>query len=113
MTRRIVAMVGCAALAPVACANGAMGYGFERYQFLPWAVYCVVMVALEAWLIGRWLGLRWWDAAIASVVANTFTAFVIPSILIAPVLHGPVGGSVLDPRPFPGEVLAITVLTLF
>ena len=44
-------------LAPAALANGAMYHGFERFHFWPWVADCAVMVALEAWLLGRALGL--------------------------------------------------------
>lgn len=83
----------------MASANGSMGLALEMFEYRTWIVYVLVMLALEAWLIGRPLGLSWAKSAGIAVLANAVTAFACPCCL-TPALHGALVGSSLLPNPF-------------
>ncbi|MBI1756256.1 MAG: hypothetical protein HYR64_04015 [Fimbriimonas ginsengisoli] len=90
---------------PAAFPNYIMGPALEMFDSRRWVAYVLVTVAFEAWMLGRWLGWRWWASLLASLLANAFTAFA-PQWLM-PSLATWSLGSRLNPHPFP------TVLILF
>ncbi|MEQ1932443.1 MAG: hypothetical protein ABL962_01000 [Fimbriimonadaceae bacterium] len=98
-------------LAPSASANGAMGLGLEMFDLTYWFAYVGVTVILEAWLIGRYLGVGAAKSLVFSLLANTITGVFCGGLgCIAPFLHQAIIGSTANPRPFPN---AVALLTLF
>ena len=111
MRFKVGAMVAVLGIAASAQANGAMGLGLEMWDLRYWLAYVVAMVALEAWLIGRWLKISWIKSAVISIVANAVTGGLgAASGFFAPFLHISIIGSSANPSPFPN---AIALLTLF
>ena len=72
--RRLLATLGMGVACIAACrANGAMGLALELWDPTNWVFYVGATVALEAWLIGRWLKFGWAKSVGVSVLANAFT----------------------------------------
>ncbi|MCE9558341.1 MAG: hypothetical protein K8R88_05270 [Armatimonadetes bacterium] len=86
-------------LPTVSLANGAMGLGLERWDLRFWWAYVVLMVAAEAWLIGRWVGFSWEQSLLRSVLANLLTGGTCGVGMIAPFLHYTFAGTPQDPNP--------------
>ncbi|MCH7904617.1 MAG: hypothetical protein IH944_08645 [Armatimonadetes bacterium] len=107
----VAALILC--LATVAQANGAMGLGLEMWDLRYWFAYVVVMVGLEAWLIGRWIELSWTKSVLLSIGANAITGVACGAGgLFAPFLHMSFVGSRMDPNPFVNAVVLLTVFAL-
>jgi hypothetical protein len=71
----------------LALANGAMGYALEVFDFRVWTVYVVATIALEAGIIGRFLGHSWPKSLGLSLLFNALTALCCASGGWAPFLH--------------------------
>ncbi len=98
-------------IAPSASANGAMGLGLEMFDLTYWFAYVVVIIALEAWLIGRYVKATTFSSIVTAIIANLLTGVFCGGLgCIAPFLHYPIIGTLDNPRPFPN---AIALLTLF
>lgn len=111
MRFKVGAIASILCLATVARANGAMGLGLEMWDLRYWYAYVVVIIALEAWLIGRWLKVSWIKCILISVLANAITGWLgAASGFFAVFLHISIIGSATNPSPFPN---AIALLTLF
>lgn len=57
----------------LARANGSMGLGLEIWSLDSWAAYCVSMILLEAWLIGRRAKIAFPKSLLISLCANFVT----------------------------------------
>lgn len=111
MRFKVGAIVAVFCIAASAQANGAMGLGLEMWDLRYWFAYVVAIIALEAWLIGRWLKISWFKCILISVLANSITGSLC-SVWnpLASLLHWNIVGSQTNPSPFPN---AIALLTLF
>jgi hypothetical protein len=88
-----------------------MGLGLEMFDLRNWFAYVVAMVALEAWLIGRWAKVPWKASLGISILANLITGVMCGGLsCLAPILHGVFVGSRTDPNPF---LNAIVLLAAF
>lgn len=108
---RALIVVAILALAASAHANGAMGLGLEMFELTYWYAYVGVTVALEAWLIGRWLGQSWPISLSLSVLANLFTGVMCGGWgFCAPALHTTFVGDSVNPNLF---LNAVALLLIF
>jgi len=100
------AAIGIGACVPaLAMANAAMGLGLEQWALTYWFAYVFAMVILEAWFIGRRIGLPAKESAFASIAANCVTGvFCGAGGLFAPGLHSAFVGSPPNPNPFMNAV---------
>ncbi len=84
---RAILFLAMLSLAPIAAANGAMGYALEIFEFRVWAVYVAATVLLEAWIVGRFLGHSWLKSILLSLGINAMTAFCCAGGSFAAFLH--------------------------
>lgn len=111
MSRLAVVFLVVVLAIPQAFANGAMGLGLEQWDPTVWMVYVVAMTAVEAWLMGRWLGLGIPESIVVSILANLMTGVGCGLMgCMAPFLHYPLVGSTADPNPL---LSALALLALF
>src|SRR5438552_14085104 len=77
-----------------------MGLGLEQWDLGYWVIYVIATTVMEAWLIGRWLGMTAGVSIATSVVANTFTGLMCGAAgLLAPFFHYAWAGSNINPNP--------------
>lgn len=105
--KRAFLLIGLLATAVSALANGAMGLALEMFEFKTWFVYVAAMLIIEAWMIGRWIGVSWPSSFGVAISANAFTAFCCPAVL-TPVLHYSMVGTQANPNPFWNAVALLT-----
>lgn len=111
--RRLIAATIVAMIAASAMANAAMGLALEMFLPWTWALYVVAMIALEAYWIGVRGGIPVDRAITNSIIANLATALCGVGMgcqVLAPVLHYPLIGSSIQPRPFPNAIVILTVV---
>jgi len=86
-----------------------MGLGLEQWDLTYWFVYVAATVVMEAWFIGRWIGLPPIKSELASILGNLITGLCCGSGgLIAVGLHSTFVGSQLNPNPFMNAVVLLT-----
>lgn len=105
--KRVLVSIVLLAMAASALANGAMGLALEMFEFKTWFVYVAAMLIIEAWMIGRWIGVSWPASFGLAISANAFTAFCCPSVL-TPFLHYSMVGTQANPNPFWNAVALLT-----
>ena len=117
MTSRYAGVVGLrpflifvliAGMAASAYANSSMGLALEMFDYAYWGPYVLAMIVLEAWIIGRKLGDRWYKAFGISLVANAFTAGCCCPMCCSS-FHGSLVGSGENPNPFLNGVALFTI----
>lgn len=100
-------------LAASAHANGAMGLGLEMFDLNYWFAYVGVIVVLEAWLIGRWLGQSWPASLGLSILANLFTGVMCGGWgCFAPFLHTIFVGDPMNPNLFFNAVALLLIFAV-
>lgn len=113
MRFKVGLLLAAALLASTAQANGAMGLGLEMWDLRYWFAYVVVIIGLEAWLIGRWHNLSWTKSVLLSLGVNALTGSLC-SVLnpLAPLFHYSFVGSLENPNPFMNAVVLLMVFAL-
>ncbi|MBS1707047.1 MAG: hypothetical protein JST40_14375 [Armatimonadetes bacterium] len=92
-------------------ANASMGFGLERWVTSYWAIYVVLTVAVEAWLIGRRRNLPWVQRVVRAVGANALTMF-FGAQLCSVFLHSSFAGPRLNPNPLLDSVVLLSIFAI-